>query len=64
MGAALAFVLPVRHCLVCGEEIPPRAYQNQHTVRACGPGCAHSLFRRENPGWNSYGQRPSKETLQ
>lgn len=38
----------LRACEMCGAPIPDRAHQNPATVRACGPGCASQLARREH----------------
>ncbi len=38
----------VKACEVCGGPIPERAYQDPATVRACAPGCASQLARREH----------------
>lgn len=34
--------------LLCGQRIPSRPHQSP-SVRACSPGCAGTLYKREHP---------------
>jgi hypothetical protein len=46
--ATVIDVREMKACEMCGAPIPERAYQDPATVRACGPGCASQLARREH----------------
>ena len=47
---------PVRDCLICGEPIPARPYQDA-SVRTCGPAHAKRLALKEHPDINRVSAR-------